>query len=96
MDEDEIKAEARLFALESVVCQLAAMMLIQTGGDDALAMLQQQVHQQIAGARQKTFSELSDPALSDLMAAELEAAIGRLGQMQKELVALVLRHVGKS
>jgi hypothetical protein len=92
MTKEEIEAEARLYALEVLVCQIGATVLLQSG--DPLNDLSAQMAQQKAGARQKTFPELGGAALSDSMAAELEAAIGRLGEMQKALVEVVLRRGG--
>ena len=91
MNEDEIKAEARLYALECVVCQLAATILLQSEDLDALEALEQMRTQWIAGARRKAFPELADSAMSDLYSAELEAFVDRLSAMQKELLEGLLR-----
>ena len=94
MTEDEIRAEARLYALECVVCQMFALLHLQIAGTGALSALERQRQQAIQGAKQKTFPELRDPGLSDLMSAELEAAVGRLADMEKALLEGVLRASG--
>jgi hypothetical protein len=91
MTEAEIRAEARLYALECVVCQTLALIHLQIAAADPLSVLEQQRQQAIHGARQKAFPELNDPALSDLMSAELEAAVDRLADMEKALLEGVLR-----
>jgi hypothetical protein len=92
MTEDEIKLEARLFAIEAAVCQLLVALLFQSD-DDPLAALEIQRKQWLAGAKQKTFPELGDPALSDLMSAELEAAVDRLAGMEEALLKDMLRRL---
>lgn len=81
--EQQIKEEVRLYAVEWMVCQLASVLLTATGqGNVILSQMRQQA---IAGARGKTFQSV-DPAMSDLLSAELEAAVDRLLGMTKELV----------
>jgi hypothetical protein len=46
----------------------------------------------IAGAQGKTFPEVRDPALSQLFAIELEAAIDRLLGMVSEQITLLQQH----
>lgn len=78
MDEAAVKAEWRLYAVEWAVSQLWATFLRLHGvGPELLDQIRQQA---IASARAKTFQNL-DPAMSDLMSAELEAAIDRILQM---------------
>ena len=91
MTENEVRTEARLYALECVFCQMSALLHLQVGGADPLSALEQQRQQALQGARQKTFPELDDPALSDLMSAELEAAVDRLARMERALLEGVLR-----
>jgi hypothetical protein len=93
MTEAEIRAEARLYALECVVCQMFALLQLQIAGVDALSALEQQRKQAVHGARQKAFPELDDPALSDLMSAELETAVDRLASMVRALLEGVLRSI---
>jgi hypothetical protein len=91
MTEDDVRTEARLYALECLVCQMFATMHLQIAGADALSALEMQRQQALRGARQKAFPELGDPALSDLMSAELEAAADRLAGMERELLVAVLQ-----
>jgi hypothetical protein len=87
-NEDAIKAEMRLWALEVLVCNLFAVSLIATGRPGALFS---QVRQQILqGAKLKTFSGV-DPALSDLLSAELETAVDRLLEMASAQIPAHLR-----
>jgi hypothetical protein len=51
MTEAEIRAEARLYALECVVCQMFALLQLQIAGVDALSALEQQRKQAVHGAR---------------------------------------------
>jgi hypothetical protein len=83
-DEIEIKAECRFYALEVMFCRLLATTFRQMGaaGD---AMLEETRQQSLEGARQQTFPAL-DPAMSDLVSAELESAIDRLLGMTKSLL----------
>lgn len=80
MTETEIKAEMRLWALECATCQLFAIFykqLLPEGGAELAFAAQMQM------ANRLTFKHV-DPALSDLYAAEFEAATARLVQMQRE------------
>jgi hypothetical protein len=85
--EREYKVEARLCALEWTVCQLMVALVDTHASDssDASAFLTRMHENLIEAARQKTFPELADPAKSDLMSAEFEAAFARLAAMQKLL-----------
>ncbi|HUI21278.1 MAG TPA: hypothetical protein VLZ74_09570 [Methylocella sp.] len=83
MNEDAIKAEVRLYALESLVCQLYAMIYALTG--KPREALQNRRETLIGKARLKGFSGL-DPAMSDFASAELESAIDRLLKMQEEIL----------
>jgi len=75
--EDAIKAEVRLFALESIVCQFFGSLYRKVPRADFEAVKQRAV----AGARQLTFPGFADAAYSDATSAELEAAIERLYQI---------------
>jgi hypothetical protein len=81
----EIETECRLYALEWYVCLLHAANYVQMG-EAGPAMLEQARQQAIRGVRQKTFPAF-DPAMSDLLSAELETAVDRLLGMTKELLA---------
>jgi hypothetical protein len=79
MNEDVIKAEMRLFALETITCQLWAMTLLQEPPDIAT-----KIHSVWLGrAKNHAFPGVDDPAVSDLYSAEFEAAMRRLVEMQK-------------
>jgi hypothetical protein len=84
MDEQAIKAEIRLWALECVVSQLWAT-IYQMAGGDPLAHFEKRRKALLESARRQTFPNL-DPAMSDLVSAELEAAVDALLGQQKELL----------
>jgi hypothetical protein len=80
---DVMKREIRLFALESLVCQLYAMIYGMTGEPkSALAKWGKAL---LARAKTTGFPTL-DPALSDLASAELEDAVSRLLEMQRAIL----------
>jgi hypothetical protein len=83
--EDDIKAECRIYAVEWAVSLLLAAQFLQMG-DEGAAMLERARQQALQGARRKAFPDL-DPAMSDLLSAELESAVDRLLGMTKEFVA---------
>jgi hypothetical protein len=74
--EDSIKAEARLFALESIVCQTVAT-LYQAMPREIFDAVKRQA---LEGARKQTFPGLG-AAYSDVISAEFEAALQRLYSM---------------
>ncbi|MDR3489336.1 MAG: hypothetical protein P4M05_31120 [Bradyrhizobium sp.] len=71
-----IQDEMRLFALETVVCQLWAMTFAQLPS----GAFEKTRSAWLEGARQKTFAG-ADAATSDLFSAELEGALERLSGM---------------
>jgi hypothetical protein len=82
-NEEAIRAEMRLWALEVLVCNLFAVMC---ASDPApLELFERTRDQMISGARQRTFGDF-DPAQSDLFSAELEAAVTRLMDMVGEQI----------
>ncbi|WP_027055704.1 hypothetical protein [Mesorhizobium erdmanii] len=82
MNEDELKGEVRLYALEWMICQMASVLLRASG--DPAGILAKTREQALAGARQKTFANVN-PAVSDLLSAELESAVDRLLTMTQTL-----------
>jgi hypothetical protein len=74
--EDAIKAELRLFALETIVCQSVAS-LYRTMPREVFDAVKQQA---IESARKKPFAGLG-AAYSDAISAEFEAALARLYSM---------------
>jgi hypothetical protein len=79
MTEDEIKAEMRLIALEHFVVNLFALSVLQENPEHPLEFFEMVQKQMIAGAHRQTFPAV-DPSMSDLLSAELEAAIDRLAK----------------
>jgi hypothetical protein len=79
-----IKDEMRIYALESIVCQLYAVLsrVLPPG------FLEQIQKQWIEGAQGKTFGR-DDPAFSDLLSGGLEDALRRLVEMQNFYVGLL-------
>ena len=88
MNEQEIKAEMRLWALEVLVCNSLVVSLAQTG--KPLELLDEIRQQMIFGARQRPFPGF-DAAQSDLLSAELEGAVDRLLGMASEQISRGLR-----
>jgi len=83
MNEAEVKAEGRLYALEWATAHLWKFVLRSQGlGPDALELFRRQA---IAGAQAKTFAHV-DAAVSDHLAAEMELAIDRILRMAEELL----------
>jgi hypothetical protein len=74
--EDAVKAEVRLFALESIVCQTVAT-LYQAMPREIFDAVKRQA---MEGAKRQTFPG-RDAAYSDLISAEFEAALARLYSM---------------
>jgi hypothetical protein len=70
--EDDLKAEVRLYALETLVCLLYATLF--ANDPPLLARLREKA---LERSRGQTFPSL-DPAMSDFVSAELEAAIDGL------------------
>lgn len=83
MNEDELKNEVRLYAVEWLTCQVTSVLLTASG--EPSQKLAQLRNQALAGARLRTFPNV-DPAVSDLLSAELEGAIDRLLEMTRMLV----------
>lgn len=84
MSEEAIKAEVRLWALECVVSQLFASVYQSSPDPEALFarnkdLILQSTRRVTAGA---------DPAMSDLLSAELELAVERLLHMQARLLGV--------
>jgi len=83
--QERAEAECRLYALEWYVCMLHAAIFAQAG-KDGLVILGHLRQTALEGARQKAFPGL-DPAMSDLVSAELEAAVDRLLSMTAGFLA---------
>jgi len=81
VNEEKIKADMRLFALESVVCQHLAM-IYQTMPREHFDFVKKQA---IEGTKRHTFAG-ADASMSGLLSAELQIAIQRLyGMIQHHL-----------
>lgn len=81
MLEQAIKTEMRLFAVETLVCQVGAT-LLQLAEPEVFTAMREQAK---LGAQRQTFKGF-DAAYSDLLSAELEAAIDRLyGMIESHL-----------
>jgi hypothetical protein len=93
-DERAIRAEMRLWALEVLVCNLLVMLCASDSDPQAAFELVRQG--MIAGAGQRTFPEVADPALSDLYAAELQVAVTRLMEMGRTQMRSGLGGVARS
>ena len=83
MTEEEVRGEARLYALEWAVSQIWCVSLMATG--IPRTFLKEIRGQALQGARSLTFPSV-DPAMSDLYASEIEVAIDRLLAMLQALL----------
>jgi hypothetical protein len=90
--EDTAKLEMRLCALEAMTANLFAVMALMAPGISPDQLITRARSQMIAGAQGKTFPEFRDPALSQLFAIELEAAIDCLLGMVSEQITLLQQH----
>ncbi len=95
MTENEIKAEMRLYVLETMVANMLAMTCCAAEPSAPLAAFDEAKKQMLKGARQHSFPQLRDPALSDLYSAELEGAVARIASMVSEQINLLLKQSGK-
>ena len=93
MNEQAIKSEMRLYAIEYFLSSLWAISALQTGQPSEF--WNKTRDQMISGARQKTFPGL-DAATSDLFSAELEAALAQLASMVSAQINHVLEAQRKS
>lgn len=75
MNQEEIKAEVRLYAIESLLAQVLAGLC--KGTPDPVAYFRISKTQAVAGTRGKIFHGV-DPTMSDHYSAELELAVARL------------------
>jgi hypothetical protein len=90
MNEEEIRAEMRLYVLEVFATNLLAVNCLLANPQDPMAMIERLSKQMIDGARAKGFADV-DPAMSDLLSAELEAAVARIMTMTQEQIGVVLK-----
>ena len=90
MNEDAIKAEVRLYVLEVFVANLFALTCAQHAPSNPSGAFQEVQNQMLTGARGLTFPGI-DPAASDLLSAEIEDAVSRLGAMVSEQIGVALR-----
>jgi hypothetical protein len=93
MDKKEIEIETRLYALEIFAANQLSISCLTSGLDPAkmLATIKKQL---IEGAQKQTFSDY-DPAMSDLLSAELESAVSLLIEMANGQINHVLKQRGK-
>jgi hypothetical protein len=83
LDEAGVKREMRLWALEVLVTNVFAMLCaLDPDPEELAAKIRQQM---LEGARQRGFPGY-DPAQSDLLSAEFEAALSRLLAMAYEQI----------
>jgi hypothetical protein len=89
MLEQSVKDEMRLYVMEYFVASLWAMSALQTPSPEVF--WKRTKEQIIAGAQRTTFPKLADPAMSDLLSAELESAATHLASMVDAQIDLVLK-----
>jgi hypothetical protein len=89
MNEQEFKAEMRLYIMETMIANLLVGFCLQANPHNPSTALTAMKQQMIEGAKRQTFSHLKDPAQSDLYSAELEAAASRLGSLASEQMSVM-------
>jgi hypothetical protein len=89
MTEEELRGQMRLYAVEILAVNLLAISCLMTPKPQELVAKVRQ--QMIDGARTHTFPGLDDPAMSDLLSAELESAADRLMEMASAQIDVVLQ-----
>jgi hypothetical protein len=77
----------RLIAIENLVANAWAVLCLQAGPSTALATFEAARKQMLQGAHNQTFPDV-DPAMSDLLSAELESAIDRMAKSVAEQIAV--------
>lgn len=90
MTEDEIKAEMRLYILETLVSNVLAINCCAAEPSDPKGAFAKAKKQMLGAAQIQSFPQLGDPALSDLYAAELESAVARIASMVDEQIDLLV------
>jgi hypothetical protein len=83
MSNDTIKNEMRLAALEYLLCQIWVNIIKSSGADQKT--FDQRTSAMLASLKRQTFPGL-DPEWSDLASGELEEAVERLVEMQREML----------
>jgi hypothetical protein len=91
MTEAEIKMEMRLYVLETLVANTLALTCCAAEPADPVKAFDAAKKQMLGAARKQSFPQLDDPAMSDLYAAELEAAVVRMTSMVDEQIALLVK-----
>ena len=90
MTEEFIKAEVRLYVIEVFVANFFALTCAQLEPTAPAGLFGEIQKQMLTGARSLTFPDV-DPAMSDMLSAEIEAAVSRLGAMVSEQISRGLR-----
>lgn len=88
MDQEAIKNEMRLHALEILTVTNFSIACLETASP---LMMAGEVHGRMQLAARKSKFPGDDPAMSDLLSAELEAAVSRLVAMGSEQIKLALK-----
>jgi hypothetical protein len=94
MDEDAVRTEMRLYAIEIFVSNLFALSCLSSAPLAPLELCKKATDQMIGGARQRTFPQF-DPAMSDFLSGELEAAVTHLASMAGSQISAALEHRSK-
>ena len=88
MSEESIKLEMRLSAIEYLLCQLWANIISLAGADENT--FNQRTDVVLEKLKKQTFPGLA-PEWGDLASAELEQAVARLIDMQREMLGFPKR-----
>jgi hypothetical protein len=94
MDQKDINIEARLYALELFAANQLAISAM-TSGLDPQKLIETVRNQMSEGAKKLTFPDL-DPAMSDVIASEIEQAVLLLVEMASAQIAHVLKGGAKT
>lgn len=93
MDQKEISLEARLYALELFAANQLAISALSSG--DPKRVIEAVRRQMAQGVQKLTLPQLNDPALSDLLASEIEDAVLLLVEMASGQIDHALASIQK-
>jgi hypothetical protein len=88
MNEESVKIEMRLYALEGIVSSLLTAYCLQAAPLEPLKAFEKAADQMKEAAKKPTFPK-ADPAMSDLLSAESEAALTRLLAIVHEQITAI-------
>jgi hypothetical protein len=94
MEKSDVDIEARLYALELMVANLLSILCVTTSQNPA-GMIAKVKIQMVDGVKNMTLPDYQDPAMSDLVSAEIESALAVLVSMASAQIADFRRSLRK-